>query len=311
MKQIGMFYFLLDIKYINLPRVLLLDIIRIREVLIDNSLYSMFNFTLSRDFKRFRANASIGFSKDGGFSSNFSISSKLGFDRFSKKFMLSPKLEAGKAIMHTQVFQDNNFNKIYDKNVDELITDVTYKINGSLFKKGTYLKGSYFYLYLEPFQKINIGIDEISLDTAVTSNGKSYNVVGVPDGVSNISFPLFPTSELEGVIKVIKNGRVLALSNVDVFFESSRGKEFTQKIKTDSEGYFYAEKLALGTYSLKLSDKVLKKLNIHLIDSIVITLKKQDDYLELEPILVDLDHHRFLKLSTYKQLYGELDIEDY
>ena len=183
----------------------------------------------------------------------------------SHRFMLSrrPIAQAGEVRAH--VYRDLNDNGALDpgepSEKDAIVTTGTQQAERPTDSRGATLVGG-----LAPYQPIAVGIDPTSLADPMLVPKKALQVVVPRPGVpADVEIGLVGGGDVEGAL--LKSGEV-GFEGVDLELVDSAGKVVT-KTRTDYDGFFLFERVAYGSYSIRVAKssadaaKIAADLGIH------------------------------------------------
>ena len=177
-----------------------------------------------------------------GFNLNFSLDPGHGFT-LSRR----PLAQAG--AVHALVYRDLNDNGVHDANEPlekgALITTGTVQAERPTDARGSVTVGG-----LTAYMPIAIGLDQTSLPDPMLIPKKALQVVVPRPGVpAEVQIALVGGGDIEGAI--IKNGG-LGFEGLDLELVDAAGKVVGTE-RTDFDGFFLFERVAYGTYTVRIS----------------------------------------------------------
>jgi hypothetical protein len=177
-----------------------------------------------------------------GFNLNFSIDPRHGIT-LSRR----PLAEGG--MVHATVFHDLNDNGFLDPGEPlekgALITTGTRQAERKTDASGSVMVGG-----LTPYVPIPVGVDSTSLDDPMLTPRKALQVVIPRPGVAaDVQIALVGGGDVEGAL--MKSGE-LGFEGVDLELVDPSGK-IAGTARTDFDGFFLFERVAYGTYTLRVS----------------------------------------------------------
>jgi hypothetical protein len=186
-----------------------------------------------------------------GVNLNFSLDPTHGF-ALSRK----PLAQAGE--VHALVYRDLNGNGVYDPSepVEKgaLVTTGTVQA-----EQPTDSHGSVTVAGLATFKPIPVGVDVSSLSDPMLVPEKALQVVVPRPGVpADVQIGLVGGGDIEGAI--VKNG-ALGFEGLQLELLDSTGKVIATTL-TDFDGYFLFERVAYGTYSIRVAKSSAKTAKI-------------------------------------------------
>jgi hypothetical protein len=194
-----------------------------------------------------------------GINLNFSIDPGHGF-ALSRR----PLAQAGE--VHALVYRDLNDNGVRD-NGEPVEKGAMITTGTRQAEKPTDANGSVLVAGLAPYQPIAVGIDMTSLADPMLVPKKALQVVVPRPGVAaDVQIGLVGGGDIEGAL--VKSGG-LGFEGVDLELVDSAGK-VVATTRTDFDGFFLFERVAYGSYTVRVSSasasaaKIAADLGVHL-----------------------------------------------
>ena len=177
-----------------------------------------------------------------GFNLNFSLDARHGIT-------ISRRPLAQGGMVHATVFQDLNDNGLHDPGepVEKgaLVTTGTRQAERKTDASGSVTVGG-----LTPYMPVPVGVDVTSLDDPMLVPKKALQVVVPRPGVSaDVQIGLVGGGDIEGAL--MKSGE-LGFEGVDLELVDGSGK-VAGTARTDFDGFFLFERVAYGSYRLRVS----------------------------------------------------------
>ena len=177
-----------------------------------------------------------------GFNLNFSIDPRHGFT-LSRR----PLAEGG--MVHATVFRDLNDNGIQDSG-EPVEKGALITTGARQSERKTDATGSVTVGGLSPYMAIPVGVDVTSLDDPMLVPKKALQVVVPRPGVpAEVQIALVGGGDVEGAL--MKSGE-LGFEGVDLELVDGKGK-LIGAARTDFDGFFLFERVAYGTYTLRVN----------------------------------------------------------
>ena len=194
-----------------------------------------------------------------GMNLNFSLDPRHGLN-FSRR----PLAQAGE--VRATVFRDLNDNGVRDPGEplekDAMVTTGAMQAEQPTGKDGSVTVGG-----LTAFTPVPIGVDEASLsDPMLTPEKKLQVVVPRPGIPADVEIGLVGGGDVEG--SIVKNGGI-GFEGLDLELVDPAGKVIATT-RTDFDGFFLFERVAYGSYSIRVSEhsaaaaRIATELGIHL-----------------------------------------------
>jgi hypothetical protein len=177
-----------------------------------------------------------------GFNLNFSLDPRHGIN-------LSRRPLADGGEVHATVFRDLNDNGVHDPGEPfekgALVTTGTRQAERKTNAQGSVTVGG-----LNPYMPVPVGIDATSLDDPMLVPKKALQVVTPrPGAAAEVEIALVGGGDIEGAL--MKSGE-LGFEGVDLELVDASGK-VAGTARTDFDGFFLFDRVAYGTYSLRIS----------------------------------------------------------
>ena len=177
-----------------------------------------------------------------GFNLNFSLDPRHGFT-LSRR----PLAEGG--MVHATVFRDLNDNGVLDPG-EPMEKGALITTGARQAERKTDANGSVTVGGLTPYMPVTVGIDSTSLDDPMLTPKQALQVVVPRPGVAaEVQIALVGGGDVEGAL--MKSGE-LGFEGVDLDLVDLNGK-VVGTARTDFDGFFLFERVAYGSYRLKVS----------------------------------------------------------
>jgi hypothetical protein len=177
-----------------------------------------------------------------GFNLNFSLDARHGVT-------LSRRPLAQGGMIHATVFQDLNDNGKFDPG-EPLEKGALITTGSRQAERKTDAEGSVTVGGLTPYMPVPVGIDSTSLDDPMLTPKKPLQVVVPRPGVAaDVQIALVGGGDIEGAL--MKSGE-LGFEGVDLELVDANGK-VAAVARTDFDGFFLFERVAYGSYTLRVS----------------------------------------------------------
>lgn len=178
-----------------------------------------------------------------GFNLNFSLDSRHG------TMSRQPLAQGG--MIHATVFEDLNGTGVFVPG-DPLIKGALITTGARQAERKTDSKGAVTVGGLAPYMPIAVGLDGTSLDDPMLTPRTPLQVVVPRPGVAaEVMIPLVGGGDIEGAL--LKSGE-LGFEGVDLNLVDLRGK-VVATARTDFDGFFLFERVAYGTYAIRIEPR--------------------------------------------------------
>ncbi|MEO0548529.1 MAG: hypothetical protein AAFZ91_01315 [Pseudomonadota bacterium] len=219
---------------------------------------SVANAAWSRRFRNVILTGNASLRENGDWSCGVGLSLSLFRDQTTGHIAVSqPGLSRSGAVRQT-VFHDLNGNGLREAE-EPAIEGVQFIVGNSLRPEATGKNGQVMFDGVPAGLPINVELRLSSLNDPFLKPLRVGRSVTVRAGqVVDILTPVQSTGDIEGVL-LLQNGEVQApISGVEIEFRDKNG-HLMATTRTEFDGYFYADGLAMGEITVKIADKALTK----------------------------------------------------
>lgn len=217
-----------------------------------------FGLAYVRQFRHFAVRGGAQMGTNGLFGANVAISFSLGRDPLSGGVRFSREKLARRGHAAVSVFLDKNGDG--HRSADELPLEGVGITAGQRWADApTDENGHAFVEGLSPYQEVLISVDESTLpDPFLMPVGKGKVITPRPGIPAVIEIAVAPTGEVEGVV----NGpEGTPLAGVELELIDSDG-QIVARTMSEYDGFFLFDRVAYGTYSLRLSEQSAEALGM-------------------------------------------------
>lgn len=245
--------------------------------------------TLSWFENYFRLNSSISYNTNSGYF--FGLTAQVAFgvnplnnDLFLSKYSLS---STGNQIV--RVFEDRNFNGIYDGK-DVLVEGATVKLVQFNKKKDTNTKGIAMFNGL-PEGHSDLVVDPTSIvDPLLKPAIDGLSVKPRKGSLAAIDYPLVRVAELEGYVRARNaSGLESPATGLNVNVVNEQGLVVASGA-TSFDGYYFITNLLPGNYTVKFDGEALNRKKLKQIETVKLKLKPEE-IKELDIMLLQKERH--------------------
>ncbi|WFL78668.1 carboxypeptidase regulatory-like domain-containing protein [Altererythrobacter arenosus] len=210
---------------------------------------AIFGFGVSRRFDKFAVRGNVDAGTDGSFGFRLSTSFSLGPDPANGGFRLSERKLARHGQALVTIFRDDDGDGVRDPG-EEAIEDVGVEAGFRRTDALTNDKGMALVDELKPFVPVLVGIDEGSLaDPFLVPAAKGVVVVPRPGVPTKIELAVSPSGEIEGML-LGTNGFEIGGVELELV---DRAGNVVATTASEFDGFFLFDRVAYGTYSLRLA----------------------------------------------------------
>ncbi|MGB9151812.1 MAG: hypothetical protein WCD70_01865 [Alphaproteobacteria bacterium] len=210
-----------------------------------------------------------------GYALGLSLSFSLAHDPAHDAWHMQRQGAANAGSIATRIFQDDNYNGLYDDG-EKTVADAKPRIN-NLPLPDSAQDGS-FISPIAAYEPVTVSVDPASLKDPMLSPGSTgYRVMTRPGDVVSLNLPVISTSAVDGVIVIqSESGSYAPLPNIVVELTGRDGK--IKRVVSESEGYFIFEKVRPGDYTLSVPPEALAQYNATLTAPVTVTIGKVSDF---------------------------------
>lgn len=235
---------------------------------------------LSKSFTGF----ALGLSGMQSSSGDYKVAGNLFFSSFfdsqQGKISLDSEPLAETGLVSILAFYDANQNSKFDLD-EEPIKNLSFLVNSNELPAKTNDSGVCTLRGLPVNQILTIEIAPKSLiDPNLRPVHQKVNIVARTGHVLEIAMPLEFYQDIEGFVQKEVGAQIKGKGRIDVTLFNEKG-ELLRKTKTESDGYFYFDKIPKGKYRLALDPDQLSKLQLKArLMSVDIEVKNADEQME-------------------------------
>jgi outer membrane usher protein FimD/PapC len=170
-----------------------------------------------------------------------------------------------------RVFKDLNGNGVFDAS-DLPVTDARVVSSGT--GSGiTDANGIAFIPNVGENRRTSISLDETTLDSIYLQSPKGkFEILPRAGRVHVTNIPLIETGEIEGVVRFIDRNGSRPVSAVGFNIIDMSGK-IVARVRSEADGYFIVESIALGSYTIELDPDQAARLNIKLVAPVTFAIR--------------------------------------
>jgi len=235
--------------------------------------FTTYELGTSHNFQHVKVGLNTSYSSDHTIAAFLNFGFSLGHKPDSG-WAMSYKEAARDGMVSARVYLDKNNNGMYDEG-DELIPGATLQADSG-GRSVTDKNGVALLQGLRSEAQSNVTLEEASLENAYwVVKDKGYTVTsraGVPVA---LDFAVVESGDIEGDIFIESaDGKQEIASNVVIQLVDDKG-EVLRETRSSFDGYYLMDRVAVGSYHLRVSPDQLKRRNLVSGDDIAITLKAE------------------------------------
>jgi hypothetical protein len=220
-----------------------------------------FAASVTRRFNLFSLSAQASTSTRGGFGLGLSLTTSLGREPIFNRWRASARSFNSGGNMAVRVFEDLDGNNIFSEG-DRPIVGARVQRTGS---SGAQSNGDGILLVdgLAPYQPVKLQIDPDSIADGdlAQSNVANTSVIPRPGTVGRLDIPMVLAGGIEGEIALTQVNETMSLPGVSVELLNAGG-DVVGSTRTEFDGFFFFERVPVGSYRIRAAPAQLKALGI-------------------------------------------------
>lgn len=191
----------------------------------------------------------------------------------SDNWMFSSKNMADTGTIIVKPYLDRNYNQQQDED-EEAPQNIAFKIGSQSVKNDG--SGTLFATALPTNTPVAVRMDAEKQDNPFWTTGvDEYRIAPRPGRALVIDYPLFETSQIDGVVNV-PSGSASALS---VELINTEG-QVVAGTRTAFDGYYLLQGIMPGAYTLRISEEQLTQRGLRMAEEYSVTIKASDFYIK-------------------------------
>lgn len=247
------------------------------------------NNSFTWNFDTLALSLNAGFTNNGSQSIGLSLNTAFGYDQHQKQFLVSKDSISSSGTARAKVYLDRNNNGEFNEG-EPPVEGVVFKGRAAWRKQPTNAEGVAVLQGIPPKEMQLIEIDDSTLGDPFLRTPRASRYVFTHAGAFNyLEFAVQETLEIEGEVKIIRQGRSSIRSGIPVQLFNIEG-ELVAESSTEFDGIFIIEKVIPGKYQLKVAPAYLKRYHLSMSSPVPIHAKGGEgvvylDSIGLEPIM--------------------------
>jgi hypothetical protein len=186
----------------------------------------------------------------------------LGREPRSGAWMVDAQPIAGTGAISARAFVDRNMNGIRDPG-EELVPNAGFILNGGgRHPSRTDANGTAFIGRLIPGQYTDIELDPSTLEDPQWKPAvPGVRVLPRPGVVNVVEFPVVATSEIDGTVFLVANGRRRGIGDAQLELVNGDGA-VVASVRSSGDGYYLLHQVMPGRYTLRIAPEQAEKLQL-------------------------------------------------
>jgi hypothetical protein len=217
---------------------------------------------LTKNLGRFGLGLNVSYATNHVATVGLQLFVALGREPRSGAWMVDAQPMAGTGAISARAFVDRNMNGIRDPG-EELIPDAGFILNGGgRHPSRTDADGTAFIGHLTPGQYTDFELDPSTLaDPQWKPASPGVRVLPRPGVVDVVEFPVVATSEIDGTVFLVANGRRRGIGDAQLELVNRDG-EVVASTRSSGDGYYLLHQVMPGQYTLRIAPEQADKLRL-------------------------------------------------
>ena len=213
--------------------------------------FNAFRFSLVLDFNKARSNTTFSSLKDNT-SITKNIRGSVGYDTNYNNFLISSRNQVGRSGAAIKLFVDNDNNGRFDKEIDDPIEEGSVRI-GRSGSSSIRKNGILYYTQIQPYYQYNMVMNKSSIkNPMLVPEEEEFSIITDPNTFKKIELPFYMSGVIEGVVeRLYSDGQRGGLGGLKLNLVA-KNRDFTQELRTFSDGSFYAYEIPPGEYEIAI-----------------------------------------------------------
>ncbi|HAW79014.1 MAG TPA: hypothetical protein DCX27_04410, partial [Balneola sp.] len=208
--------------------------------------FNSVRFSLILDFDKLRSSSNIS-SIRNNYNYTQNIRGSIGYDSNYNNFLFTSRDQVGRSGSAVKLFVDNNNNGIFDDEDDE-ISENAVRVNRS-GAVSTTKNGILYFTQMQPYFYYNMEMNKGAIrNPMLVPDFEKFGLITDPNRFKKVEIPFYMSGVIEGTVeKLFASGTNKGIAGLKLLVVSDNN-EFSQEIRTFSDGSFYAYEIPPGKY---------------------------------------------------------------
>tara|TARA_R100001591_G_scaffold63108_1_gene72430 strand:+ start:13138 stop:16065 length:2928 start_codon:yes stop_codon:yes gene_type:complete len=217
--------------------------------------FNSVRFSLILDFDKLRSSSNIS-SIRNNYNYTQNIRGSIGYDSNYNNFLFTSRDQVGRSGSAVKLFVDNNNNGIFDDEDDE-ISDNAVRVNRS-GAVSTTKNGILYFTQMQPYFYYNMEMNKGAIrNPMLVPDFEKFGLITDPNRFKKVEIPFYMSGVIEGTVeKLFASGTNKGIAGLKLLVVSDNN-EFSQEIRTFSDGSFYAYEIPPGKYTISIDKNQL------------------------------------------------------
>lgn len=215
---------------------------------------------LTKAFPQFMASARAGVSQSGGWHAGLNLAFSLHKPEARRRYrMAQPGLSRTGGIRLVS-YVDSNSDGVFGP--DEVaVPGVKYMVDNSLRSETSQTNGVNLISGIDPHRLTHLTLQLSSVEDPFLKPRQAGRSLSVrPGQLVTVNMPLLPTGDIDGTVQLRRGDHQTPLAGVTVEIIDNDGQVLAA-VKTEYDGYFYADGIPVGAIAARVSNDDLAKMN--------------------------------------------------
>lgn len=216
----------------------------------------------NRNFGTFGLGVNARYSSNGEVGIGMQVFMAIGHDPRSGNWARNWQPMAASGAVSARAFVDDNMNGLFDMG-EEPVEGAGFTFNGgSRHPVRTNADGIAYMTHMTPRQFADVALDTGTLEDPQWHAAKpGVRVLPRPGKVVQVDFPVVMTSEIDGTVYLLENGKTRGIGNALLELVNERD-EVVAKQRSAVDGYYIVPAVEPGRYTLRLAAEQLLRLGL-------------------------------------------------
>lgn len=215
--------------------------------------------SLSWQFRPVILGVDLRLEDGGGLRSSLSLSYSLRRDPHGRRLRPRARPSASQGALAARVFLDRDADGVFGP-ADEPLPDVRLTVGGMRRPDRTDARGIVLLDGLESHRPVDVGLELASLDDPYWMPRRSgVGLLPRPGRVAAVDFPVVVTGEVDGTVRLERDGRLKAVSRVEIELVDPSGA-VAARTTSAYDGFYLFAQILPGRYRVRIAPEQLERL---------------------------------------------------
>lgn len=273
---------------------------------------SNLSLSISKAFKHILAGVTGTIDTEREMSLALSLSTGIGQNPSNKSLFVKPQTVTTSGIASVRIFYDENDNETYEEEEDTPIPNALLQVNRrTLEDHQTDENGQNLISNLSLYTPSVISTEIRSLNDPYASLPNNAFGVSPRQGRPQIiDIPVYKSGEIDGTVYLKRGDQLGEASNVTLELVNKKGKVI-KTARTLFDGFYLFDFVPFGTYTVRISEEQLKRLNLKTDTRHAVTLNDENDNVYGTDFIIErMKKEEETNVDTDKELDADTDTNE-